>query len=419
MESKTRRKRLPFIPPFFYGWVVVGVSALTLFFSGPGQTYSVSTFIDSYIGDFGWSRSMVSGMYSMGTLAAGLLMGFVGGLFDRYGHRRMTAVIAFLLGLACLWMSMVNSVVMLLAGFFLVRLLGQGSMSLSGNTLVPQWFIARRGRALSLVSLGGAVSSALLPPLNTWLIQSYGWRMGWRFWSLLLWAVMVPVAYLVTRDRPEEVGLTPDGGTADGVPDDMNFEAEGWTVREAMGTRSFWLLLFCMMIPSAIVTGLVFHQVSVMEQVGLPPETAALVLSLMALVRLPTALVAGQIADMVEARYLLAASLGGLLVSMIVLMLADSVYLALAYGLLIGVMMAFQGIVSGVIWPEYFGRRYLGSIRGVTMMAGVVGSALGPLPFGFAYDIFGGYSQVILASMIFPLLGVVAALVATPPSRRA
>jgi MFS family permease len=197
----------------------------------------------------------------------------------------------------------------------------------------------------------------------------------------------------------------------------MNFEAEGWTVREAMGTRSFWLLLFCMMIPSAIVTGLIFHQVSVMEQVGLPPETAALVLSVMALVRLPTALVAGQIADMVEARYLLAVSLGGLLVSMIVLMLAGSVYLALAYGILIGVMMAFQGIVSGVIWPEYFGRRYLGSIRGVTMMAGVVGSALGPLPFGFAYDIFGGYSQVILASMIFPLLGVVAALVATPPSR--
>jgi MFS family permease len=314
-------------------------------------------------------------------------------------------------------MSMVNSVVMLLAGFFLVRLLGQGSMSLSGNTLVPQWFIARRGRALSLVSLGGAVSSALLPPLNTWLIQSYGWRMGWRFWSLLLWAVMVPVAYLVTRDRPEEVGLSLDGGTADRVPDDMNFKAEGWTVREAMGTRSFWLLLICMMIPSAIVTGLIFHQVSVMEQVGLPPETAALVLSVMALVRLPTALVAGQIADMVEARYLLAASLGGLLVSMIVLMLAGSVYLALAYGILVGVMMAFQGIVSGVIWPEYFGRRYLGSIRGVTMMAGVVGSALGPLPFGFAYDIFGGYSQVILASMIFPLLGVVAALVATPPSR--
>jgi MFS family permease len=229
---------------------------------------------------------------------------------------------------------------------------------------------------------------------------------------------MVPVAYLVTRDRPDEVGLYPDGGTADGVSDDMNIEVEGWTVMEAMGTRCFWLLLFCMMIPSAIVTGLVFHQVSVMDQVGLPPETAVLVLSVMALVRLPTVLVAGQIADMVEARYLLAASLGGLLVSMIVLMLADSVYLALVYGLLIGVMMAFQGIISGVIWPEYFGCKYLGSIRGVTMMAGVVGSALGLLPFGFAYDIFGSYSQVTLASMTFPLLGVLAAFVATPPYRR-
>jgi MFS family permease len=123
---------------------------------------------------------MVSGMYSMGTLAAGLLMVFVGGLFDRYGHRRITAVIALLLGIACLWMSMVNSVVMLLAGFFLVRLLGQGSMSLSGNTLVPQWFVAKRGRALSLVSLGGAVSSALLLPSTPGSSKSTagGWAGG-------------------------------------------------------------------------------------------------------------------------------------------------------------------------------------------------------------------------------------------------
>jgi hypothetical protein len=73
----------PLKQSFVYGWIIVGVSALTLFFSGPGQTYSVSTFIDSYIEEFGWSRSIVSGMYSTGNLAAGLLMGFIGRLFAR------------------------------------------------------------------------------------------------------------------------------------------------------------------------------------------------------------------------------------------------------------------------------------------------------------------------------------------------
>jgi len=419
-KSENSATRLPFQSPFFYGWIIVGLSALTLFFSGPGQTYSVSVFIDSYITEFSWSRSVISSMYSMGTLLAGLIMGVMGNLFDRCGHRVMTTAIAVFLGLACLWMSFVHSVLMIFSGFFIIRLLGQGSMSLSGTTLTPQWFVKKRGRALSFVFLGGAISSALLPPFNTWLIQTYGWRFAWRIWTALLWCIMVPIAYLLTRDRPEDVGLLPDdqevmdevSATAD-----MAIEEDSWTVREAMRKRSFWLLLFCMMVPSAIVTGLIFHQVSIMGRVGLSPEVAALVLSTMALVRLPFVFIAGQIADRMPVRYLQAVSLGGLAVCMIVLLNANSVELALAYGVLLGVMMAFQRIVSGVVWPDYFGRRNLSSIRGVTLMAGVIGSAFGPLPFGFGYDLFGGYGQILIMSLVFPVLGVVAALLAVPPGK--
>jgi len=419
-QAELRQAKLPLEPPFFYGWIIVVVSATTLFFSGPGQTFSVSTFIDHYIAEFGWSRSLVSSMYSMGTLTAGLAMGAIGSLFDRLGHRTMTTVIAILLGLACVWMSLVNCVAMLLVGFLMLRLLGQGSMSLSSSTLSPQWFITKKGKALSLVSLGGILGLAVLPPLNTWIIQTYGWQAGWRFWAVLLCFVMAPIAYFLIRNRPEDVGLWPDDlKVSEAATDtaDNTFEESSWTVREAVGTRSFWLLLFCMMIPSAIVTGLVFHQVSVMAQVGLPVEAAATVLSAMAVVRLPVVLVAGQIADRVPPRFLIASAQAGLLAAMAVLLLADSVETALAYGVLLGIVMAFQGISMGVVWPEYYGRRHLSSIRGLTMMAGVIGSALGPLPYGYAYDILGSYHQALTASTIFPILGVVAALLATRPER--
>ncbi|MBN2335776.1 MFS transporter, partial [Candidatus Bathyarchaeota archaeon] len=69
------KSKLPFKSPVFYGWVIVAVSSLVMFFSGPGQTYSVSVFIDSYINEYGWSRSVVSSMYSVGTFSAGMLMG--------------------------------------------------------------------------------------------------------------------------------------------------------------------------------------------------------------------------------------------------------------------------------------------------------------------------------------------------------
>ncbi len=419
-QAELGQAKLAFEPPFFYGWIIVAVSATTLFFSGPGQTYSVSTFIDNYIVEFGWSRSLVSGMYSMGTLTAGLAMGVIGSLFDRLGHRKMTAAIAILLGLACIWMSFVNDVAMLLIGFLMLRLFGQGSMSLSSSTLPPQWFITKKGRALSLVSLGGVLGLAVLPPLNTWIIQDYGWQTGWRFWAVLLCVVMAPIAYILIRNRPEDVGLWPDDlKIAEGAIDlaDGNFEDSSWTVGEAVGTRSFWLLLFCMIIPSAIVTGLVFHQVSIMAQIGLPVEAAAVVLSAMAVVRLPVILVAGQIADRVPPRFLLASAQAGLLAAMAVLILADSIEVALFYGVLLGIVMAFQGIAMGVVWPEYYGRRYLSSIRGLTMMAGVIGSALGPLPYGYAYDILRSYHQVLTISIIFPILGVIAAMLAKRPER--
>ncbi len=411
---------LPFRTRFFYGWVIVAISALTIFFSGPGQTYSVSTFIDSYISEFGWSRSVVSGMYSVGTLIAGLGMGVVGNLFDRRGHRLMTTIVAVLFSLACVWMSLVNSVPMLLAGFLLIRLLGQGSMGLSSSTLTPQWFISKKGQALSLVTLGGVVSSAVLPPLNIWIIQNYGWQMGWRFWAVLLCLVMTPIAYFLIRDRPEDVGLWPDDFKPVKITENVAaelFEEVSWTVREAMGTRCFWYLLFCRMIPSAIGTGLIFHQVSIMAQVGLPLEAAAVVLSAMAVVRLPITLLAGQVADRVPTRFLIASSQGGLFVSMILLLLAKSMTGALAYGVLVGAIMSLQGIADAVIWPEYFGLRNLSSISGITMMAGVIGSALGPLPYGFAYDVFGNYTLAITASMVFPLLGLGAALLAKRPTK--
>ncbi|MFP3950662.1 MAG: MFS transporter [Candidatus Bathyarchaeia archaeon] len=419
-ESKSGRQTDPPIHlPFFYGWVIIILSSLTLFFSGPGQTYSVSTFIDSYIEGFSWSRSLVSSLYSAGTLSAGLLMGFMGNFFDRKGHRLMTTVIAIGLGLACLWMSFVKNPIMLVVGFFLIRLLGQGSMGLASMTLPLQWFIKRRGQALSFVSLGGTIASAVLPPLNTYLIQNFGWKNGWRFWAILLWVLMAPIAYLLIRDRPEDLGLLPDDenrlqGMRDGS--DPIIE-ESWTLKEALSTRSFWLLLFCIAVPSAIITGLIFHQVSVMSQLGLSAEKAAMVLSSMAMIRIPMIFIAGQLADRIQPRILMSFNQGLLLLGIITLYLSSSMILALTYGLLIGLMMGFQSIVGSVIWPDYYGREHLSSIRGVTMMAGVIGSSLGPLPFGFAYDLFGGYREILLISMIFSAMGIVAALIAKNPAK--
>jgi len=415
--------RQPITTSFYYGWVVVAMAALGVFFSGPGQTYSNSIFIDYYIKEFGWSRSLVSSIYSIATLVSGILMFFVGRYIDILGQRKMAVIAATCLAIACFWNSTVSNAVMLFIGFFLIRLFGQGSMSLIPNTLVPQWFIEKRGRALSFMAVGGFISSAAFPPLNAWMINSWGWRFTWNIWGILLLAIFVPLAYFFIRNKPEDIGLLPDNrkqpiknSTED--DDEPIIQEENWTLNEAMKTRSFWLLLFCVSIPALVNTGLTFHLVSILGENNISPAFAAIILSLMALIGFPVTMIAGFILEKVKVNYVLTFVFIGEIIFIIILYNTFSPVVAIIFGIVWGFIGGFERIAFGLIWPNYFGRKYIGRIKGIAMTMGVIGSAFGPLPFGVSYDIFGGYNEILLIMIILPFLAAIAAFLAKVPEKK-
>ncbi len=410
----------PFQSKNYYGWYIVAVSALCVFFSGPGQTYSVSVFIDAYIRDFGWGRSEISSIYSAATLFAGLCMFFVGRFIDRFGQRTMLVTVSLFLSLACLFNSMVTNLAMLFIGFFLLRLLGQGSMTLIPNTLVPQWFITKRGKALSFMAIGGFASSALFPLVNSWLVTEYGWRNTWIVWGVLLIVLVMPTSYFLVRNKPEDVGQLPDGYIATSSQSEQDRSAlheENWSLKEAMKTRAFWLILFCVSIPALINTGITFHLISIFKWNDLSVGTAAFVLSLMALIGFPITLIAGRILDQVKVNYVLAGIFIGEIIFTLFLLITDSTFKAILFGILWGISGGFERIALNYVWPSYFGRASLGSIKGTATTVMVLGSAFGPLPFGFAYDYFHGYTEILLLSLIFPIGGIVCSLGAKKPEK--
>ena len=410
----------PIKTSYYYGWIIVLISGLAVYFSGPGQTYNVSVYIDSYINEFKWSRTTVSSRYSLGTFAAGMLMGFIGKLFDKYGHRKISILVATLFGAAIFFMSTVTTLTSLLIGFFIIRFLGQGSMSMIGGTLVPQWFIKRKGRAMSLVSVFGALSSATFPMINIWLIGNFGWQKGWKFWTAILWIIVTPLFYILIRNKPEDIGLYPDNKqiTTNNTGSIPFHEEESWTLKEALRSKEFYYVNYITLIPAAIITACVFHQISILGLSGLSPETVALISTVTSLINLPIVLLAGGLADKYPLNKLMALTQAVLLVMVVALYMANSISLVLIYGILMGIQQGLFGIVRGVVWPEYFGRKNLSTIRGVNMMVGVIGSALGPLPFGYAFDIFGGYTEVLLISIIFPLIGIVIGYLAKKPVKK-
>ncbi|HBW34505.1 MFS transporter [Desulfosporosinus sp. BICA1-9] len=423
------QEKTPVNLPFFYGWIIVVISALGLFFSGPGQTYSISVFINVYMTELGWSRSLIFSVYSLASLTAGLSLFMMGRLIDRYGQRRMSVVIGLCLGFACFWNSAMLGVVWMFIGFFMLRLFGQGSMTLIPSTLVPQWFIRQRGRAFSLMALGGFISSALVPILNVWMIQTWDLRVTWWVWGGLLIVLYTPLSYYLIRNKPEEVGLRPDGAsihrlntlnTPEG-PSTVNqtefVDTElNWTLAEAKKTRTFWFILLAASVPALINTGLTFHLISILGERGISPLNSAFVLSLMALVGFSASFLAGFILERVKTNHALAFVFLGEIVALFSLNHVNSMVSVILFGVMWGIVGGFEHITLNLIWPNYYGRRHLGSIRAMASSVMIIGAALGPLPLGMAFDQWGGYTEILYLIMMFPFLGIIAALTSPSPN---
>lgn len=395
---------------------MLSAAGLAVFLSGPAQTYGVSPFVEPMLTELGWSRSLFSAAYSVGTLASAGALLLIGRQIDRWGNRLVFSLAAVAFALALLVMSAVGGIVTLLLGFALLRTFGSGVLTLAARTLIPHWFIRRRGRAFSLLGLASTLSLALFPPVNELLINAFGWRGAWRANALIIVLVLLPVVAFVVRDRPELVGQQPDGAPAPrGDGRDESAEEASFALREALRTPAFWGLLGASAVPSFVVTGLAFNQVAIFTDRGLPGTLAAVTFSVESAVGLPVTLLAGWLVDRYPLRYTLAAGQICLLIAMVALLAANSPALALVYSAWRGASSGLWMVAADVAWPAYFGRRHLGSIRSVGFAVGVIGAALGPLPLGLAYDYLGGYDAAIAGMLVLPVVAAIAVLRATPP----
>lgn len=401
----------------FYGWVMLGVAMAGIFASGPGQSHMFSVFIGPIGADLGVSASAIAFAYAVATLVAASGLPLMGRLVDRHGVRRVASIVVLLLGLACMAFGAVSGLVMLAFGFAALRFLGQGSMMLNCNNLVAHWFDRRRGFAMSLVALGFAASMAVHPPLAQWLIDSVGWRQAWIWLGVLTWVLMLPLIVVLVQNRPEAMGLEPDGDApaATGAGPGR-LELAGLTLREALGTAAFYIIAAGLFTIGALVTALHFYQVSIFATQGLSPQLAARVFSVSALTMVVTMPLIGRMLDRYRTEYMFAAALVVMSATLVSVTLVGGMVSALAYAVVFGLNNAATLTLYAYMWPRYFGRRHLGSIQGVGQMVAVVGASLGPLPLGIAFDLFGSYVETALALAVLPLLCAVAALFLRMPA---
>ena len=377
-------------------------------------------FMDFFVEDFGWSRTYVSSLYAAATLLSGCLMFFVGRIVDSAGAKTVAIVAAAILGIACLLLSFVFSPLVLFGGFFLARFSGKGALELSASTLAPMWFIKRRALTIMLVTLGGAAGGFAFPLLNNYLISTFGWRQAFQFLAAGLWLIYIPIAFFFLVGRPEDVGLLPDNATANvNETDDVSeiIDEPAFTQTEALRTAAFWIIAFCVFQASMVGTGVVLHFISIFDGFGYNMTFAAQIMSIRPLVAFVTVVVAGLLLDRIERQNLvLALACLVQVVGYIILAFLNSPQMAFVYAALSGFSGALLILSVNVLKPNLFGRRYLGGILGVLVAVNVIGSAVGPIVFGAAFDLMGGYREVILLCATLPLMAGILSLFLRKPT---
>jgi MFS family permease len=396
---------------------------VAVFTSGPGQTFVFSVFVDPILSDTGLSRTELSFLYSLGTIFSAIMALFISRMVDLFGPRLLLGLIALMFGSACFGIAWATGGLGLLIGFAALRAFGQGSLTMTATLLTIQWFVRYRGRAIGLVSLGMAASNAFFPPVTQWLISTVGWRNSYRILGVTIWLLVIPAAIFIVRNRPENMGLHPDGllpstpleptpvepETPEITPEqphqDSPLEA-ALAPESARIWRSlrFWQLVLPLSSGPFMVTALIFHQISIFGERGQGPEVVSVVFVVWALSSAVMTVLMGFILERFEPKLVLFGNLLFLMLGTLCLLLVNSLFTALLYAVILGGAGGGQFVVSGVIWVHYYGRERVNAYQGASALVGITSAALAPLPLAALQQATGSYTMGIIAIAAIPLV---------------
>jgi MFS family permease len=416
--------------PFYYGWLIVAVVFVTMGIGVNART-AFSLLFPPILDEFGWERGVTAGAFSFGFLVSAALSPSLGRLMDRRGPRLVVEIGVLLIASGLLLATWVREPWHLYAT--LGVLVGGGSVCLgyTGQALfLPNWFVRRRGLAMSLAFSGVGVGSIVLLPWLQTLIGRYGWRTACVAMGVLALVLLVPLNLLLRR-RPQDLGLEPDGDRAPsavGVASrpsnvvDAAWVAVDWTLARALATSRFWWIAL------GYFTGLYswyavqVHQTRYLIEIGFSPTDAAWALGVVSLAGIPGQIALGHLSDRVGREWVwMVGGVGFALCYASLLLLAHAPTPALLYFMVVTQGMLGYGLTSvvGAIPAEIFQGQHYGSIFGTLMLASIAGGAAGPWVTGALFDATGSYTLAFEIAIASSTCSVVAVWLAAPRKVRA
>jgi MFS family permease len=398
LQAMKRKQQLP----FFYGWIIVVVTFITMAIGVNARTAFSLTFVP-ILSEFGWERGVTAGAFSFGFVASAIVSPLIGRLMDRAGPRAVMELGVALMAGGLLLAPLTQEPWHLYVTIGAMAGTGSNCLGYSGQSqFLPNWFIGRRGLAIGVAFAGVGVGSVTLLPWVQHVIEQSGWRAACTMMGLVILIVVAPINLLLHK-RPEDLGLLPDGAAAphstapkaiSNVVDPV-WASNTWTLRRALRTTRFWWLALGYFCALYIWYAVQVHQTKYLLDIGFSPMVSVWALGAVSLLGIPGQILLGHFSDRIGREAIWAiASLGFVITfaSLIALKFEPSYWLlclmvfsqgALGYGIT---------SVMGAVVLEIFEGPHFGSIFGTVMLAAGAGGAAGPWLTGWIYDLTGTYT---------------------------
>jgi len=356
-------------------WISMGF--LLMFSSSFGQTFFIALSGSEIRQAYGLTSGEFGSLYTILTLASALILSQIGFVLDTYRLKIIILLSVIFLAAGAFLIGISPNILTLFSGLFLLRLFGQGMMLQCAFTALGRWFVRERGRAVSLSALGLNAGEAVLPISFVAMSVAFDWRIAWVAIAGLLLVVALPILLSLSQTEREPDHTEAIENTA---------KTKSWSRGEVLRDPYFFLLLLGVLPPAVISSSVFFHQSTMAEVRGWSENVFASSFTVYACVAVLTLLIAGPIVDRFSTLKVLPLHLLPLSAGCWLLWTVDQAWSMYAFMALYALTDAFSLTMFGSLWPDVYGTRHLGAVRGVLTAILAFATAIGPGVSGLLID---------------------------------
>ena len=408
----------------FFGWKTVIAGAIIACWGYGSWYYGMGALLIPLTTEFGWTRTQLTLAFSMRSIEGGLEGPIGGMLIDKYGERKITiisTIIACVGLIAVLFVKTIWQFVFVWG--FIVSLGFNLGLYDTVNSAVAKWFHKDRSRAIGIVTIGGGLGAPVIVPVMTYIIENYSWRVALMFVIASTALIAIPLAYFFMKDHPpEHYGMLPDGDHLKKKVDDKEEEkidyGYDFTPKEALKTKSFWMMLIAFMLNGGTLAMITIHQMAFHQSLGIDALTAAAILGFMATISLGGRFLTVTLGSRYTERQYIMLGYALRTIGLVIFIYARTIPVIMLFAL-------FYGVGYGITIPSqtslranYFGRKAYATITGYSTLFGAITNVAYPLFAAWIYDTTGSYIQafwIVTALQAFAIVFIYLAKKPEPP----